>query len=218
MLKETADLRYYVYAHLDPDGRVFYVGKGTGNRAWSTDRHIVWHRYVDHHLGGNYSVNIIQDGLSEDEALEIEAGLISKLGHQLVNWENPGRAFDFQALEKYHEMRNANRQFFSETKPLEKTATALAIDRYKAAIVRMKEYETLTLERGLVAELAGPNTWGDVEMLDRLTICMQSLSMHKELLEACADYFATFPDAASTTRGITIVKRMKRAKEKIETA
>ena len=30
--------RYYVYAHLDSSGQIFYVGKGTGRRAWSTDR------------------------------------------------------------------------------------------------------------------------------------------------------------------------------------
>lgn len=39
---------FYVYLHKTMSGRVFYVGKGTGNRAWSrTKRHRLWVAYIE---------------------------------------------------------------------------------------------------------------------------------------------------------------------------
>lgn len=32
------DARCYVYVHQDLGGRIFYIGKGTRNRAWVADR------------------------------------------------------------------------------------------------------------------------------------------------------------------------------------
>jgi len=40
---------------------------GTGKRAWSRDRHLLWHKYVDQ-LGGAYEVRIVSDGMLEHEA------------------------------------------------------------------------------------------------------------------------------------------------------
>lgn len=61
----------YVYAHVDSSGKIFYVGKGERRRAWSEDRHPLWHRYVEKHLGGTYQVLILQDNLSPAEAEEV---------------------------------------------------------------------------------------------------------------------------------------------------
>ena len=30
--------KYYVYAHRKPNGEIFYVGKGSGKRAWTKDQ------------------------------------------------------------------------------------------------------------------------------------------------------------------------------------
>ncbi len=38
--------RCYVYAHLGPGRTPFCIGKGTGPRAWSTDRDAQWHHFV----------------------------------------------------------------------------------------------------------------------------------------------------------------------------
>jgi hypothetical protein len=99
----------YVYAHIDAAGNIFYVGKGDERRAWSKDRHPLWHRYVERHLGGAYQVRILQDNLSPDEAEELEAAWIAQCSDGLVNWVNMGRVTDFQALERYHKSRDANR-------------------------------------------------------------------------------------------------------------
>jgi hypothetical protein len=201
---------WYVYFHRDMEGRIFYVGKGTGHRAWSRERHPAWHRYVDERLGGQFSVEILRGDLTDEQAQDLEAELISRYGSQLVNWINPGRQFDYEALERYHQLRNSNRAFVAETKPLEKSDPELAIVRYRQALERMLEYEGLTLERGLIADLdVGPN-WGDPNILDRLTLCLQRIGRTNEAVAAAESYFARFPTALNLAAGRRIKARVDR--------
>lgn len=76
---------YYVYAHTKPDSTVFYIGKGTRGRAWSTrGRNTRWQRTVAKH---GYAVQLLADGLTQEQALEEEAQIIAhfKQFGQLVN-------------------------------------------------------------------------------------------------------------------------------------
>lgn len=91
----TADgdpFRFYVYAHIDWEGKVFYIGKGTGERAWSTTRDHIWKRYVSERTFDIYSVEILEEDLTESEALSLEERLITEYRQQLVNWQ--GGTFD----------------------------------------------------------------------------------------------------------------------------
>lgn len=61
---------YYVYLHKKPDGSVFYVGKGKGNRAYSKhNRNPIWKATVKKY---GYSVEIVEQGLQEWYAFELE--------------------------------------------------------------------------------------------------------------------------------------------------
>lgn len=72
---------YYVYAHIDPNTDTpFYIGKGREKRAYSAEvRSKLWKEKVEE-LNGRYEVKILYNGLSEDDALNIEEKLIYEYG------------------------------------------------------------------------------------------------------------------------------------------
>lgn len=207
---------FYVYLHRDDAGNIFYVGKGTGRRAWSGQRHAVWHKYVTDRLGGHYNIEIYRDGLSEEAAESLEGELIAQFGEQIVNWINPGRQFDFEALEQYHQLRDANRRFIEETKALESTNLASAVERYLTAMDCMRNYESMTLERGLIADLAIGPDWGDPNILNRLTLCLYKLGLYQKLIAEADRYFSDFPTALTTGVGKQVLARVKKARSKIQ--
>jgi hypothetical protein len=206
---------FYVYFHRDARGQVFYAGKGTGQRAWSMDRHPAWTKYVTERLNGVYKVEIYRGGLTESEAEDLESTLIAQHGKQLINWINPGRQFDYQGVERYHKLRNENLQFVAETHALERVDPATAVSRYRQALSAMREYEAITLERGLVAEMGvGPN-WGDPNILDRLTLCLIRLGQIEAAIEEAGKYFADFPMAANLAVGKRIRARVEKLRRKM---
>ncbi len=196
---------YYVYFHLDSAGNIFYVGKGTGRRAWSKSRHSVWKKYVNENLEGLYNIEIYKDGLTEDQAEDLESDLILEYGDKLVNWINPGREFDYNAIVQYHKLRDKNRLFVAETRPLEKKDPEQAVVCYREALIAMYEYENITREKSLVIDLGGGPDWGDPNILDRLTLCLIKLGRPYEAIEEADKYFADFPSVL----GMTIGKRIK---------
>jgi hypothetical protein len=67
----------YVYIHRrKTDGKVFYVGKGTGNRfRYKKNRNKYWHNVVNKH---GYRWEIVRSNLTEEEAYKIEEETIRK--------------------------------------------------------------------------------------------------------------------------------------------
>jgi len=80
-------MKFYTYIHRTADdGRIFYVGKGSGNRAWKPfDRSDWWHKTAKKH---GFEVEICAQWKTENEAFEHEKFLIlcfNDLGFRLVN-------------------------------------------------------------------------------------------------------------------------------------
>lgn len=200
---------FYVYAHRDAEGAIFYIGKGTGRRAWSQERHSVWHRYVKERLNGSYSVEILKKELTETEAEAREGALIVQFGRQLVNWQNSGRGFDYAALEQYHALRGANLVFIASTRSLEDSDLNTAVDRYRQALINLREYEDLVVETGIVAELSRDLKIGDLNILDRLTLCLVRSGRSVEARAEVERYFDDFPSARITRKGRRILKRVQ---------
>lgn len=82
---------FYVYLHRRAtDGKVFYVGKGTGKRAFekSISRNAYWNRVVAKH---GYIIEFYATGLQEWFALELEIQLIAYYGREnLCNLTDSG--------------------------------------------------------------------------------------------------------------------------------
>lgn len=74
---------YYVYTHSDLDGNIFYIGKGTKNRAsHKTNRSKEWFEKTKN----GYVIDIPYNDLTQEEALDLEAILIEIHGiDKLVN-------------------------------------------------------------------------------------------------------------------------------------
>jgi hypothetical protein len=72
---------FYVYLHRKAStGEVFYCGKGNAHRAWSNfGRSIHWKNIVKKH---GYTIEILQDGLLEWAALELECQTIALYGRK----------------------------------------------------------------------------------------------------------------------------------------
>jgi len=84
----------YVYGHYTADtDELFYIGKGTGHRAYQkTSRNIHWQRKVEKH---GYVVKILEDGLTDEEAFSREVGLINEVGlDRLVNMDEGGKGWN----------------------------------------------------------------------------------------------------------------------------
>lgn len=81
---------FYVYVHRRAtDGRVFYVGKGKGKRAYEIrNRSIYWNRIVARH---GYTIEIVQDNMQEWWSFELERDLIAFYGREnLANFTDGG--------------------------------------------------------------------------------------------------------------------------------
>ena len=208
--------RSYVYAHTDSAGKIFYVGKGERRRAWSTDRRPLWRRYVEKHLGGNYQVRILQDNLSAEKAEEVEAAWIAQCSDNLVNWINMGRATDFQAIERYHKLRDANRSLIQQARAFEKRDMVQAVKMYTQAIEAIPEYAFIDYEKGLVGQLQGEEADelgrnGEIEALDRLTMCLIKLKRPAEASERAKSYFAMYRRDLQMAVSQRIAKRIEKA-------
>lgn len=80
----------YVYSHIRKDnGKCFYIGKGTGNRAFSIDnRNKHWHNVS----AKGYDVKILVNNITEDKAYKLERDFISQVGlENLTNYHEGGK-------------------------------------------------------------------------------------------------------------------------------
>jgi hypothetical protein len=205
--------RYYVYAHADAAGNYFYVGQGTGRRAWSKDRHPLWRRYVEKHLGGKFSVVILQDDLTQQQSLELEAEWMDQCGSQLVNWSNVQRGDNIEESQRIVALRDATRALILEGKAREKISLDEAVALYLRAIEGIKEYASSSGIGGLVGQLEREEREeegqrGEIEAIDRLTRCLSRLGRKEDAAAYAKSYFALYPGDVWLTAYARIAKRL----------
>lgn len=210
---------FYVYVHRDPQGRVFYVGKGKKRRAWEKEGHNpLWHSYVDR-FNGDYEVEVIRSGLNEDEAMWLEEDVMKEYGGQLVNWVNMHRAADYEASERYWEVRREMDVLLQEARALQELDKEKAVELHRQALARMKESQSVFMDEyftGLALKLyqelmakARADNAGKVWMLNLLVTCLMDLGRHEEALLETKQYLNDFPDARTNYSFKRIAKRVK---------
>lgn len=85
--------QFYVYIHKKPDGTPFYVGKGTGDRAYQFAKRTQWHKNIVAKYGKNNIIVEIVNCLNESQAFDLEKIYIKQFKHDgvcLVNLTDGG--------------------------------------------------------------------------------------------------------------------------------
>jgi len=68
--------KYYIYAHFNSDDQLFYIGKGSGNRAYvKYGRNKCWYEQAKH----GFRVEILFENLSNTKALIMEEVFINRI-------------------------------------------------------------------------------------------------------------------------------------------
>ena len=206
----------YVYAHEDQHGNIFYVGRGSGRRAWSVDRDPLWHRYVQTHLSGRYVVRILADGLSDLEADQLEGQWIDQENEGLINLQNMARRIDIKALRRRDELMARNKALMGEAKALEKKDVVRAIALYREAFSLLKEFALIPIESGLYAkvfaeQVAEQGPIGQISLLDRLTLCLIRAGQAEAARASAQEYFEVFKKERTFAAAKAIEARLARA-------
>lgn len=204
------DARCYVYVHQDLGGRIFYVGKGTRDRAWMADRDALWNHYVQTRLNGQYEVRIIAHGLTEEDALQREAQLMEELADQVVNRQNMGRAMDLQTHDRivaFNQQRDdAYARGTACTDPAEK------VRLFKHAMELHRAASRMSSESGIVGELLRELALGHMGLLDSLVRAHIDSGDAAGAAAVLDDYLASFPDHSDRKQFRANIRKVDRLK------
>lgn len=205
--------RYYVYVHKNLQGTVFYVGKGTGDRAWSKERGSDWKYYVEHILGGKYDVEIIRDQISEEDAIQVEDALLAEYATTVINLQNLHAAVETEELLSYSDAMRASSRAFNDGTRLEKSGTFdEAARKYEEAYAHYRDATRHPYDRSarqlIPLPVLGPN-----QIVDRCTKLFVKMGQPHRAVDFAEAYFRDFPGTPENTVVLVIRRRIERLRK-----
>jgi hypothetical protein len=208
--------RFYVYVHKDAEGTVFYVGKGTGDRAYSRDRPPEWEEYVSKKSGGKFSVEIVRDQISEDDALQVEDAVMAEYATTIINRVNMHAPYNAAKMMAYSEAIRSYDKGLQRAADLAKAGKVdQAVPEFEAAyaryfdVIKNHDYD-LGARQGLAS--TGFN-FHPHALADRYTKALAKARRYEELVAFAERYFRDYGEPSNRTEE-ALKKRMDKARGK----
>lgn len=209
--------RFYVYVHKDAEGAVFYVGNGTRDRAYSRDRPPEWNEYVSKKSGGKFSVEIVRERISEDDALQVEDAVMAEYATTIINRVNMHAPYDAAKMIAYSEaMRSYDKGLQRAVDLVKAGKLDQAVVEFEAAYVRYfdvinnHDYD-LGARQGLAS--TGFN-FHPHALADRYTKALAKAGRYSELVAFADRYFRDYGEPSNRTEE-ALKTRMDKARGKI---
>ena len=203
--------RFYVYVHKEENGRVFYVGKGTDSRAWSKDRDAEWHQHVAR-LGGKYIIELVRDGISEEDAVQIEDAVMAMHGDSIINLQNFHAPYDSTKLLAYSKAMGEYSIALRKATKLADTnkheATQLRFEAaYAAWVEAMRHYDYR------LGAWTTPGRSPPVTLADKYTKYLFKSGKLERLIAFEEQFFRDFPGDETRSVILALRKRADRARQ-----
>ena len=124
-----------------------------------------------------------------------------------------GRRLDYGQVNRYHGMRASAKLLYQEAKEAEKQDIDKAIQGYRSAIklhIESSKVQIYTATRTDNNRSLHPES-GDIDCLNRLTMCLCKQGKANEAEAAMIDYFTAFPKDSALRSAEQVRKRVEKA-------
>jgi hypothetical protein len=210
---------FYVYLHTNPTtGKPFYVGKGKGSRAYSLKgRNKFWHNIVAKH---GKEVQIIHEGLSEQDAHKMETELILLYGRRdigtgdLVNLTDGGEGVHgkvYTKKERKHHSKVMKQYYASDCARNKRSIIAQQVNARPEVKAKISKSMKLLNTNPLVLRKKRRNTkasWNNTDIRNKRTASIRSVrstaeSKNKTRLQAQKTYKGFISPTGEIYRNVT---------------
>jgi tetratricopeptide (TPR) repeat protein len=208
--------RYYVYVHKGLDGTVFYVGKGIGDRAFSKDRQPEWHYYVEKILNKQYDVEIVKDGISEEDALRIEDALLAEHAATIINRQNMHAPVDSRKLIDYSDTIRAYSDTFRFAQRLDKEGKYKeAHEKYETAYNLYTKAMSLNDYDHGARRLLPKERIAPTQLADSYSKCLAKQGLHQQVVMFYERFFSDFGQGQTGVE-VALKKRAEKSRMKVQ--